>query len=252
MACLLRQKPWRRTPAASFPRTGRLKTLRPPEREMSGKRNIGRDDSDPTYRYKMPKLETKKEGAGNGTKTRIVNLSQVARALRVDPACLSKCFGLHFGAQSKLDSSGGCIVNGWHEIKELNQALDEFVEKFVLCPRCRLPEIDLEAERPGKKGGLQVNCRACGLNQPFLYSEHKLSSFFPFSPKKKGGKKLPPVEGRFRASPSAELEKKSGFLPDEKDQLSLLEEMLDSGNDEMFSTLSWARSEDSDFVDGEE
>jgi len=49
--------------------------------------NIRRDVTDPFYRYKMERLQSKIEGKGNGIKTVIVNLSSVAQSLARPPAC---------------------------------------------------------------------------------------------------------------------------------------------------------------------
>ncbi|EER20129.1 eukaryotic translation initiation factor, putative [Perkinsus marinus ATCC 50983] len=49
---------------------------------MTSMVNIPSDDDDPAYRYKMPKLIVKVEGRGNGTTTNIVNMVDVARALK--------------------------------------------------------------------------------------------------------------------------------------------------------------------------
>jgi hypothetical protein len=53
-------------------------------------RNIGGDNNDGNYRYKMPRMITKVEGRGNGIKTRLVNVADVGKALHRDPACKSR------------------------------------------------------------------------------------------------------------------------------------------------------------------
>ena len=47
------------------------------------------DVTDPFYRYKMERLQSKIEGKGNGIKTVIVNLSNVADQLARPPSCKS-------------------------------------------------------------------------------------------------------------------------------------------------------------------
>lgn len=50
--------------------------------------NIRRDITDPFYRYKMERLQSKIEGKGNGIKTVVVNLHNVADQLARPPACM--------------------------------------------------------------------------------------------------------------------------------------------------------------------
>lgn len=53
--------------------------------------NIGSDNADDAfYRYKMPKLQAKVEGRGNGIKTNIVNMVDIAKALGRPPSCMNK------------------------------------------------------------------------------------------------------------------------------------------------------------------
>lgn len=49
--------------------------------------NVNRNLSDQFYRYKMPKLIAKVEGKGNGIKTVIVNMVEIAKALNRPPMC---------------------------------------------------------------------------------------------------------------------------------------------------------------------
>jgi hypothetical protein len=52
--------------------------------------NVNRGVSDAFYRYKMPKLLAKVEGKGNGIKTVIVNMVDIAKALGRPPTCKSE------------------------------------------------------------------------------------------------------------------------------------------------------------------
>jgi hypothetical protein len=49
--------------------------------------NVNRNVADAFYRYKMPKLLAKVEGKGNGIKTVIVNMVDIAKALGRPPTC---------------------------------------------------------------------------------------------------------------------------------------------------------------------
>ena len=49
--------------------------------------NVNTSVTDVFYRYKMPRLLAKVEGKGNGIKTVVVNMSDVAKALCRPPAC---------------------------------------------------------------------------------------------------------------------------------------------------------------------
>jgi len=147
---------------------------------MSNTTNIGRNNADKSYRYKMPKLQTKIEGRGNGIKTVIPNMADIARALHTDPGYPTKFFGIELGAQSKYDTKRDvAIVNGAHQTIDLVSLLDKFIDQFILCPNCRLPEITMEVKP--RSGTIKIDCRACGHNSP-LKTTHRLSTFIINNP----------------------------------------------------------------------
>lgn len=58
--------------------------------------------------------------------------------LALDP---TKYFGCELGAQTQIDlKNERYIVNGSHDADKLQEILDGFIEKFVLCPECENPE----------------------------------------------------------------------------------------------------------------
>lgn len=135
--------------------------------------NIGGDAADASYRYKMPRLVTKVEGRGNGIKTVVVNMTDIAKALHVDPGYPTKFFGIELGAQSKYNKkTERAIVNGCHNAPDLAKILEKFIQVFVLCPTCRLPEIKMDV----KKSTVKIDCAACGHNG-VLQTVHKLLTY---------------------------------------------------------------------------
>lgn len=149
--------------------------------------NICRDNNDPFYRYKMPAIISKTEGRGNGIKTAIMNLSDVARALNRPPAYVLKYFGHELGALTSMkEDEDRYLVNGVHDNNELQDSLDGFINRFVLCGSCKNPETEIQVKG---KDGLQRDCKACGkITQ--IDIRHKLASFIlKNAPKNQKGKK---------------------------------------------------------------
>ncbi|CAI7574067.1 unnamed protein product [Penicillium crustosum] len=146
--------------------------------------NIRRDITDPFYRYKMEKLQAKVEGKGNGIKTVVVNLNSVAQSLSRPPAYLIKYFGFELGAQANAKPSDDrWIINGSHDAPKLQDYLDGFIAKFVLCKKCKNPETDVFI----KDEKITLDCKACGQRSD-VDPRLKLSTFIVRN-NPKGGKK---------------------------------------------------------------
>lgn len=148
-------------------------------------RNIGGDANDRAYRYRMPTMQLKIEGRGNGIKTVIVNMDSLAKSLKTDPAYVTKYFGCELGAQSKYDAKKNLsVVNGAHDINTFNTHLDTFINRFILCPNCALPEIDMSV----KKDTINIKCAACGYAGVCQHMQHRLATYIVKNPPPKNKK----------------------------------------------------------------
>ncbi|CAI9734586.1 eukaryotic translation initiation factor 5-like [Octopus vulgaris] len=142
--------------------------------------NVNTNVSDQFYRYKMPRLIAKVEGKGNGIKTVVVNMPEIAKALSRPPKYPTKYFGCELGAQTQFDlKNDRYIVNGAHEAIKLQGLLDGFIKKFVLCPQCSNPETNLVIL--SRKQLILQRCIACGYQGP-VDMNHKLTTFILKNP----------------------------------------------------------------------
>ena len=79
------------------------------------------------------------KGSGNGIKTAIPNISDVALSLRRSPGEVNKFFGCELGAQTTYsEETDRAIVNGAHTDDTLQKLVHRYIEGFVLCPNCGL------------------------------------------------------------------------------------------------------------------
>ncbi|XP_051150788.1 probable eukaryotic translation initiation factor 5-1 [Andrographis paniculata] len=203
--------------------------------------NIGAGNKDDAfYRYKMPKMITKIEGRGNGIKTNIVNMVDIAKALGRPASYTTKYFGCELGAQSKFDEKTGTShVNGAHDTSKLAGLLENFIKKFVQCYGCRNPETEIIIT---KSQMINLKCAACGFISE-VDMRDKLTTFILKNPPeaKKGSKDK-------KAMRRAEKERlKEGEVADEE-QKKLKKEVAKKKvpKDAVSKTLSKKKSQHSD------
>ena len=100
--------------------------------------------------------------------------------LNIDP---TKFFGSELGAQTPIDEKNDrYIVNGAHEANRLRDLLDVFIDKFVLCAKCKNPETDLIID---KNENIHRDCKACGRKSD-IDMRHKLTTYILRNPPKTG------------------------------------------------------------------
>lgn len=132
----------------------------------------------------MERLQSKIEGKGNGIKTVVANLPSVAQSLARPPSYIIKYFGFELGAQTNTNPKDDrWIINGAHQSDKLQESLDGFINKFVLCKDCKNPETEFVV----KDGRILLDCKACG-QRTNVDIRSKLSGFI-LKNEPKGGKK---------------------------------------------------------------
>jgi ACT domain-containing protein/uncharacterized Zn finger protein (UPF0148 family) len=121
--------------------------------------NIGGDAKDPHYRYKRSVIQIKYETA-NGQQTRILNLNKISgqlcsmkdtkRATMIKKELvltMKKTLGLAILTQKARDDT--VLIKGSVDVARL----EDIINLNILCPRCKLPELD--------SGGRKGACRSC-------------------------------------------------------------------------------------------
>ncbi|EER45794.1 eukaryotic translation initiation factor 5 [Histoplasma capsulatum H143] len=97
---------------------------------------------------------------------------------------LIKYFGFELGAQANAKPTDDrWIINGAHDASKLQDYLDGFIVKFVLCKKCKNPETEVVVKEPR----IILDCKACG-ERSDVDLRQKLSSFILKNQPKKGKK----------------------------------------------------------------
>jgi len=134
---------------------------------------------DPFYRYKMRQLFVQVVGKGKMIKTVLLNVDDVAKDLKVHPSHLTAFLGYENGAQWKFDAKNSvrerASISGDLDEKDLSSMMKKFIVEFVLCPRCKLPEVTLFVEEKVKV--MSITCRGCGEKTILKTLKSKFSSY---------------------------------------------------------------------------
>ena len=139
--------------------------------------NIPRTIADPKYRYQMPCLIQKIEGRGINIRTNLSNLKEVAKSLRVPAVYILKYMEYEFGSKINVKDNVTSINGELNEGDVLKQ-LDKFIDKYILCGKCKLPEPVLQVDAQNE---LISKCNSCGAIT-HMDKKHKLTTFIIKNP----------------------------------------------------------------------
>ena len=187
---------------------------------------ILKDNKDPHYRYKMPKLTAKVEGSGNGIRTVITNMVAIAKALDRPPTYPTKFFGCELGAQVTMNNE--YIVNGSHDPDRLLQLLYGFIRMFVLCTKCNNPETSLIVSNQN----IRQKCIACGHEAVIPKAKHKLTTFIINHPPDASQSSTAQASGK-GAGKAAKSDKKSSKKQQQQQQQQSPSSHADNGDGEV-------------------
>ncbi|MFP8957214.1 translation initiation factor IF-2 subunit beta [Natrialbaceae archaeon A-CW3] len=123
------------------------------ERAMENVPDIGGDDE----RLQIPDAQAQKDGAF----TRFTNLGEIADTLSRETAHLHRFVQRELGTNGKL-GDGRSRYNGSFSGQDFDAAIDAYVEEYVRCSECGLPDTRLVREDRTP----MLRCDACGAFRP--------------------------------------------------------------------------------------
>eukprot|EP00286_Rhodomonas_abbreviata_P006709 CAMPEP_0181323542 /NCGR_PEP_ID=MMETSP1101-20121128/19850_1 /TAXON_ID=46948 /ORGANISM="Rhodomonas abbreviata, Strain Caron Lab Isolate" /LENGTH=223 /DNA_ID=CAMNT_0023431595 /DNA_START=398 /DNA_END=1066 /DNA_ORIENTATION=+ len=119
--------------------------------------------SDPYYRYTMPCIQVKVEGATKMIKSVLTNITDVCQAIGRPPDYLLTYLGQELSANSKIEKeTEKAYVTGAMEEKQIQQLVFKFIVETVQCGNCNNPETTVHIEGSKKNKVLFLTCKGCG------------------------------------------------------------------------------------------
>ncbi|KZN24688.1 MULTISPECIES: translation initiation factor IF-2 subunit beta [unclassified Haladaptatus] len=113
------------------------------------------ETSDERFSYPDPAVQK------DGSFTRLTNLDDIADALSRDGEHVHSSVQRELGTSGKYED-GQARYSGSFSVSDFETALDEYVEEFVICSECGLPDTRLVRENRN----LMLRCDACGAFRP--------------------------------------------------------------------------------------
>ena len=101
------------------------------------------------------------EGETDGAFTRLTNIPEIAAALNRDAEHLHRSIQRQFGTNGQFEG-GQARYNGSFTLADFDAAIAAYVETYVTCTECGLPDTRLSLE----DGNQMLRCDACGAFRP--------------------------------------------------------------------------------------
>ena len=117
--------------------------------------NIPKSNPDPSFRYKREQIEIQIHN-NNGGITKLVNIDKIAEQLYSQPEDLIKF--IQKKSNTGIIKKDGIFLRKTDTVDNLENIIEEYIKKEVLCPKCNNPEFNTETT----KKSVTKTCKACG------------------------------------------------------------------------------------------
>lgn len=108
-------------------------------------------------RFEIPKADLTEQGK----KTIVHNFRKIAKKFGRNPKHLLKFLSMELATNGELIGEKVIFKGNFSELK-INSKIDEYAEKFVICPKCDSPDTKI-IDHNGRK---YLKCEACGAQNP--------------------------------------------------------------------------------------
>lgn len=105
-------------------------------------------------RFDVPEPDIRQEGNA----TVYENFQSTTKRLDREADHVMKFLQSELGTSGHIDESGRARLTGEFSTGRIQEALDEYVDEFVLCSECGLPDTKFDHQQ----GALILRCEACG------------------------------------------------------------------------------------------
>jgi translation initiation factor 2 subunit 2 len=120
------------------------------DRALDQKPDITGSDS----RFEVPEPNVRKEGNVTVYENFQSTLDRVGR----EQEHVLKFIQDELGTSAQIDESGRARLTGEFDQDRVEAVLDEYVDTYVICPECGLPDTNLTTEDDTER----LHCEACG------------------------------------------------------------------------------------------
>lgn len=117
--------------------------------------NIPKSVNDPTYRYKRETIKVEVHN-NNGGMTKLINIENISTQIGTELNDLLKFIKKYLNVN--IIQKNGIFIRKVETSQNIENILEEYITKEVLCKKCKNPEFTLNKD----KKNTTKTCKACG------------------------------------------------------------------------------------------